>query len=148
MELWSYELGNKLRFLNNTLSVNGGVNAGIVVGSPCAPVPGVPKFNTALTGQYNFNYTDNAQSFVRGAAHWTGASNGTLDPTSPDYQCPAYSVVGASTGVKFEPWDLSLHVKNIANNQKNIQRPEVQVTADEVYRMSRRTVGFTVSGSL
>jgi len=210
--LWSYELGNKSRFLNNTLSVNAdvfyinwknlqqqitnfncgyvynvnvgsatstggeleikykptsqltfdlaggvtratlsdneGVDAGIVGANQGASVPGVPKFNTALTGQYNFSYTDNAQGFIRGAAHWTGASNGTLDPANPDYQRPAYSNVDASTGVKFENWDISLYVNNIANNQKIIQRPQVQGTADEAYRMSPRTIGFTVSGNL
>ena len=210
--LWSYEIGDKSRFLHNTLSVNadlfyidwknlqqsitdttcgfayntnvgsatstggeleikykpipsvvldlaGGydhavladsdaANQGVVGAVKGAPIPGVPKFNAALTGQYNFNVSDEALGFVRAAAHWTGPSYGALDPTNPDYQRPAYANVDASTGISFEKYDISLYVRNIANSQKIIQRPEVQYAGGEVYRMTPRTIGVTFSGKL
>jgi len=204
--LWSYEVGNKSRFLNNTLSVNadlfyinwknlqqllsfncgfnyvtnvgsatssgaemeikykpnghividlsGGVDHAVLTNSDAAEagvtgavkgadVPGVPKFNAALTGTYNFEVSDAAQGFVRSAAHWTGASYGALDPTSADYQRPAYANVDLSTGLSFERYDFSFYVQNVANNQKIIQHPVVQTTLGEVYRMTPRTIGVT-----
>jgi len=206
--LWSYEVGDKSRFLNNTLSVNadlfyinwknlqqllsfncgfnyvtnvgsatssgaemeikykpnshividlaGGVDHAVLTNSEAAQagvtgavtganVPGVPKFNAALTTTYNFEVSDSAQGFVRGAAHWTGASNGALDPTSADYQRPAYANVDLSTGLTYEQYDFSLYVNNVANNQKIIQHPVVQTTLGEVYRMNPRTIGVSVN---
>ena len=210
--LWSYEIGNKSRFLNNTLSVNAdlfhidwknlqqsitvtqcgyayntnvgsatsdggeievkykptphivldfaggythavladsaGAAVGITGANKGANVPGVPKFNVALTGQYNFDLNDDVQGFVRTAAHWTGTSNGSLDPSNPDYQRPAYANVDLSAGASFEKFDISAYVRNVANSQKIIQRPEVQYAAGEVYRMSPRTIGVTFAGKL
>ncbi|HSY26542.1 MAG TPA: TonB-dependent receptor, partial [Burkholderiaceae bacterium] len=206
--LWSYEVGNKSRFLNNTLSVNadlfyinwknlqqllsfdcgfnyvtnvgsatssgaemeikykpnghividlsGGIDHAVLTNSDAAEagvtgavkgadVPGVPKFNAALTGTYNFEVSDDAQGFVRSAAHWTGASYGALDPTSADYQRPAYANVDLSTGLSFERYDFSFYVQNVANNQKIIQHPVVQTTLGEVYRMTPRTIGVTLN---
>ncbi|PRC93391.1 TonB-dependent receptor [Solimicrobium silvestre] len=135
-------------YTHATLSDDAGLNAGVVGAVKGADVPGVPKFNLALTGQYNFAINDDVMGFVRTAAHWTGTSNGTLAPSNPDYQRPAYANVDASTGVSFEKWDVSLYVRNIANSQKIIQRPQVQGTADEAYRMSPRTIGVTLTGKL
>ena len=213
--LWSYELGTKSRFLNNTLTVNADVfyinwsnlqqsitnqkcgyaytvnvgkatstgaevevkfkpissvvldlalgathavlansdganipNNPVVGAVKGAVVPGVPKFNAALGGQYNFELNDNVLGFARLNAHWTGPSNGTLDPTNPDYSRPAYANVDASTGLSFEKFDLSFYVRNIANNQKIIQRPEVQYTSGMAYRMTPRTIGVTFTGKL
>ena len=210
--LWSYEIGDKARFLNNRLSINadlfyidwknlqqsitdttcgyayntnvgsatstGGeievkfkpiptivldfaagydhavladsdaAKAGVVGAVKGAPIPGVPKFNAALTGQYNFNYSEDALGFVRAAAHWTGPSYGALDPSNPDYQRPAYANVDASTGISFEKYDFTLYVRNIANSQKIIQRPQVQYAGGEVYRMTPRTIGISFSGKL
>jgi len=206
--LWSYEVGNKSRFLDNTLSVNadlfyinwkslqqllsfscgfnyvtnvgsatskgaeleikykptphividlaGGVDHAVLADSTAASfvtgaveganVPGVPKFNAALTGTYSFAVNDNAQGFVRGAAHWVGPSNGALDPTSTDYQRPAYANVDLSTGISFEQYDFSFYIKNVADSQKVIQHPVVQTTLGEVYRLAPRTIGVTFNG--
>ena len=101
-----------------------------------------------MGGQYNFELNDNILGFVRLNAHWTGTSNGTLDPTNPDYSRPAYANVDASTGLSFEKFDVSFYVRNVANNQKVIQHPLVQGTANEAYRMSPRTIGMTFTGKL
>ena len=207
--LWSYEVGNKSRFLNNTLSVNAdlfyinwknlqqainipacgyayntnvgnatssgaefeikfkptkslvldlaagytdatlsdsaGANAGVVGAVKGARVPGVPKYNMALTGQYNFFVNDDIYGFARSAGHWTGASYGALDPTNPDYQRPSYATYDASVGLTRDVWEVTLYVKNLTNNQSVIQRPQVQGTANEVYRISPRTIGMSLS---
>jgi len=134
-------------YTHATLSDDAGLNAGVVGAVQGATIPGVPRFNAALTGQYNFSLNDEALAYVR-TAHWTGSSNGVLNPSNPDFQRPAYANMDASTGVSFEKWDVSLYVRNIANSQKIIQRPEVQGTADEAYRLSPRTIGITLSGRL
>ncbi len=211
--LWSYEIGNKSRFLNNTLSVNadlfyidwknlqqsitispcgyayntnvgsatstggeieikykpvssividlaGGYDHAVLADSDAfklgvagatkgANIPGVPKFNVALTGQYNFEINDDILGFVRSAAHWTGPSNGTLDPSSPDFQRPAYANVDFSAGVSFEKYDFSFYVRNVANSQKIIQRPLVQyIQQGQDYRMTPRTIGLTFNAKL
>jgi len=207
--LWSYEVGNKSRFLNNTLSINAdvfyinwknlqqainipacgyayntnvgnatssgaeieikfkptkslvldlaagytdaslsdseGANAGVIGAVKGAKVPGVPKYNMALTAQYNFFINDDVYGFARGAGHWTGASNGALDPSNPDFQRPSYSTFDASVGLSKDIWEVTLFVKNLRNNQMVIQRPQVQGTANEVYRITPRTVGMSLS---
>ncbi|MET3109304.1 iron complex outermembrane receptor protein [Oxalobacteraceae bacterium GrIS 2.11] len=208
--LWSYEVGDKSRFLNNRLSINadlfyidwkqlqqsitnstcgfayntnvgsatstggeieikykptsqivldlaGGYDHAVLADSDAAAVgvkgavkganiPGVPKFNAALTGVYSFNLSGDVQGFVRGAAHWTGPSNGSLDPTNPDFQRPAYANVDLSTGASFGIYDFSLYVKNVADSQKVIQHPEVQYANNgQVYRLNPRTIGVTFS---
>ena len=118
-------------------------------------IPGVPKFNALLTGQYNFTLTDELYSFVRADAHWTGSSHGVFNPINeidgsqnPDYNRAAYSTVDLSTGLSVGKWDFSLYVKNLANNQKVIQSPHVQAIEGEVYRITPRIIGISMSGKL
>ncbi|MES2017734.1 MAG: TonB-dependent receptor [Pseudomonadota bacterium] len=214
--LWSYEVGNKSRFLNNRLSVNtsafyvdwkdmqqqvfytcgfgyntnvgratsygaeveinakpmrgvvlsfaGGLTratladsageaAGLAGAVEGARIPGVPKFNAALSAQYNFNFAGDLYGFVRGASRWTGSSNGGFSvlPTmeaNPDYHRPGYNVFEASAGVTLGNWDLTVFGKNLANNQKIIQRPIVQATYNEAYRIAPRTIGFSLAAKL
>jgi hypothetical protein len=113
----------------------------------------VPKFNVALSGQYNFNVSGDTYGFVRGAAHWTGSSyggfpllqNGAVDP---DYQRPAYSTLDLSTGLTWDKWELTLFAKNVLNNDTIIQHPVVQTTTNEAYRIAPRTIGLSLSGKL
>jgi iron complex outermembrane receptor protein len=139
------EIDAALGLTHATLTNNAGAAAGIPGAVDGANVPGVPKFNLALSGSYNFSVTEDIFGFVRAAAHWTGSSNGALSSANPDYQRPAYSTVDASTGLSWDKWELSLFVKNLANNQKIIQRPEVQGTANEAYRIVPRTFGISLS---
>ena len=210
--LWSYEVGNKSRFLNNRLSVyaslfyikwknmqqdielacdynydtnvgvatsygaeveikakptsnlvldlaggvthatlsdSDGEDAGILGAVKGANIPGVPKFNLALTATYNFNLNDDWYGFVRGGAHWTGTSNGGYSllasgDDNPDFHRPSYSTLDASAGLSYGKWDWTVFVKNMGNNQKVIQRPIVQATTDEVYRIEPRSIGISL----
>ncbi|WP_295994643.1 TonB-dependent receptor [Rugamonas sp.] len=204
--LWSYELGNKSRFLNNRLSVNAAVyyidwkniqvdrtldctfdyetnagkarSAGLeleVKAKPTADltidfstgysnaylveanqalgsnggqkVPGVPKFNATLGGEYRFTITGDTDGFVRMTGHWTGSSYGTTHDTDTDYTRPAYATVDASIGANVGKYQVSLFAKNLGNNDKIIQKPSVQFF-QENYRLVPRTVGLNFSGSI
>ena len=138
-----------------TLSDNTGQNDGVIGAVKGVDIPGVPKFNALLTGQYNFTLTDELYSFVRADAHWTGSSHGVFNPINeidgsqnPDYNRAAYSTVDLSTGLSVGKWDFSLYVKNLANNQKVIQSPHVQAIEGEVYRITPRIIGISMSGKL
>jgi len=204
--LWSYEVGDKSRFLNNRLAVNVsafyidwnniqvdralnctfdyetnagkarstgielevrgkptrdltlGLSAGYTdaylvdanqaLGSlPGQKVPGVPKFNATIDADYRYAITNSTDGFARITAHWTGSSYGTPHIGDSDYTRPAYATVDASIGANFTNWQLSLFAKNLANNNKVIQRPSVQFF-EENYRLVPRTIGLNVSGSL
>ena len=211
--LWSYEVGNKSRFLNNRLAIdadlfyvrwkgmqqelmlpcdfgynvnvgdavsygaeveikfkpmasvlldlsagvthaalsnNDAADAGIPGAVDGAAIPGVPKFNLALTGQYSFEVNNNVQGFLRGGVHWTGASHGGFallpngDP-NPDFNRPAYDTVDASVGLSWDRWEMSLFGKNLFDNDKVIQRPIVQSLQGQVYRIPPRVIGASLS---
>ena len=138
-----------------TLSDNDGELAGIPGAVEGADVPGVPNYNISLSGQYNFVISEESDylGFVRAAGHWTGDSKGgypllTNGAIDPDYQRPAYSTFDFSTGVSLGKWEVSLFVKNVANNEKIIQHPIVQSNTNEAYRIDPRTIGLSVSGKL
>ncbi|MYM24241.1 TonB-dependent receptor [Duganella sp. FT135W] len=214
--LWSYEVGNKSRFLNNRLSVNasafyvdwknmqqqvflacgfgfntnvgraksygaevevhakpipslvlsfaGGMThatlsdsdgeaAGLPGAVEGARIPGVPKFNATFSAQYNMTFDNDMYGFVRGASRWTGSSYGgfAVLPSmlpNPDYHRPAYNVLEASAGVSWGNYEVTVFAKNLTDNQKIIQRPIVQFTANEAYRIAPRTIGISLSGKL
>ncbi len=110
-------------------------------------IQGVPKYNASLTGQYNFDLANDTYGFARAAVHWVGSSHGSLIHTDPDYDRPAYSTVDASVGATWGTWELSLFAKNLLNNDKVIQRPNVQFVS-EGYRVRPLTVGLSLSAKM
>ncbi len=108
-------------------------------------IEGVPDWNTTFTGEYDFSVAGRFDAFVRGAWNWVGASHGTLVKTDPDYQRPVYDTIDASVGADFGAWEVSLFGKNLGNNDKVIQRPNVQ-GVDEGYRLRPLTIGMAISG--
>ena len=204
--VWSYEVGDKSRFLNNRLAVNaaayyidwnniqvdralnctfdyetnagkarsmgfelevkakptrdltlefaGGyskaylIDANAALGSMAGQgVPGVPKFNASLSGQYEFTVSGSSDGFARLTGHWTGTSYGAPNVGNTDYARPAYATLDASVGINFEKWQVSLFAKNLANGDKVIQRPSVQFFS-ESYRLAPRLIGLSVSGKI
>ena len=110
-----------------------------------AEIEGVPKFNAAITAQYNFAVRDDLSGFVRAAAHWVGASHGTLDVTNADYQRPAYHTLDASFGISFAWADVTIFAKNLLADDTIIQHPSV-ASVSTGYRVAPRAVGVSVSG--
>jgi len=110
-------------------------------------IPGVPRYNIAATADYNFDVTDRISGFVRGSSNWIGASRGALLSSDPDYARPAYNTVNLSVGTIVGAWETTLFAKNLFNNQKVIQHPNVEFV-NEGYRLRPLTVGLSLSGSL
>jgi outer membrane receptor protein involved in Fe transport len=110
-------------------------------------IPGVPRFNLTLTADYNFDITDRIAAFVRGSSNWIGPSHGALLASDPDYSRPAYNTVNLSVGTNFGVWETALFAKNLFNDQKVIQHPNVEFVS-EGYRVRPLTIGLSLSGSL
>lgn len=114
-------------------------------------IPGVPKFNVALTGTYSFDINDDYYAFFRGAAHMVGTSYGGFSvlpdgSPNPDYQRPSYHTFDVSTGVTYKEWEATFFIKNLANNNMVIQRPVEQAQASGlVYLIAPREVGVSLS---
>ncbi len=130
---------NKAVFSNSAGQANGVLGA--IQG---AAIEGVPKYNTQLSAKYNFSVWDDKSAFVLASMHWIGSSHGSLDPTDPDYNRPAYHTLDASTGVAFESFELSLYIKNALDDKTIIQRPSIN-EVEEGYRVNPRTIGMNVT---
>lgn len=134
--------------LDNTLfDANGNMLYGAVAGTA---IPGVPNYNIALTGTYTFNIRDEYTGFIRGAARFVGSSHGGFPmlpggDVNPDFNRGAYHLFDASTGLSWGNWEASIYVKNLLNNNRVIQRPIVQATLGEVFRLEPRSVGVTLA---
>ncbi len=61
---------------------------------------------------------------------------------NPNYINPGYGVLNASFGLSSKFIDLSVYAKNLGNDRKIIQEPEVN-TVFEAYTVRPRTVGVT-----
>jgi outer membrane receptor protein involved in Fe transport len=105
-------------------------------------IQGVPKYNAALGFEYRFAAFGSGGAFVRGNGQWVGASRGDLNRDSVDYERPGYFTADASGGVTLDRWEFSAFVKNLLNNDKVIQRPNIQ-GVDTVYHLRPRTIGLT-----
>lgn len=126
---------------------SGVVINGVVVNNTFAgeDVPGVPRWSGNFAAQYQFTVAS-ALLFVRGEANFVGSSHGTLVTTDPDYQRPAYSLFQASAGATIGRYDISIFGKNLTNDDKIIQRPNIlNAGFDEGYRIAPKTIGANVS---
>ncbi|MGH2447096.1 MAG: TonB-dependent receptor domain-containing protein [Chloroflexota bacterium] len=112
---------------------------------PGEDVPAVPRWNGNLNGEYDFALRG-LQMFVRAEATYVGSSHGTLVTTDPDYSRPSYSVYQASMGATVGRYDIRVFAKNLTNNDKIIQRPDIINAGYDVgYRITPRIIGANVS---
>jgi outer membrane receptor protein involved in Fe transport len=111
---------------------------------PGSPVPGVPTWSSSVSAEYRWPLAGGAHAFINGSWYFTGSSHGTFFTDEPDYDRPTYSIGNASAGVSFGHLLLSAFVKNLANEQKIIQQPLVEVT-NLAYRPWPRVVGVSAS---
>jgi outer membrane receptor protein involved in Fe transport len=109
-----------------------------------APVEGVPIWSGKLSADYSRPLSDTVDGFARADWTFTGHSHGTFAPGEPDYERPAYALVGASVGVDFDAYEISVFAKNLLNDRTLIQQPNVQ-TVNEGYRPWPRIVGVAAS---
>jgi hypothetical protein len=74
---------------------------------------------------------------------------------NPDYKRPSYVTLDASLGLEYGRWEFTLFGKNLTNNNKIIQRPDIQgsgvdTPGNELYGLTYlgnvipNTQGFTL----
>ena len=82
--------------------------------------------------------------YLRGSADWVGSSKGSFVRSDPDFVRPGYMTADASFGISFDKLELIAFVKNLTNNDKVIQQPNIQ-GVDTVYHLRPRTLGVTAN---
>ncbi len=121
-------------------------------------VPGTPNYNFDFDAKQEFEVSDAASAYVRVDIPWVGPSNGNVegpDPATglaanPDYRRPSYITMDASLGLDYGRWSFELFGKNLTNNNKIIQRPDIQGSAVPGYGLNYlgnfvpNTQGFTL----
>jgi iron complex outermembrane receptor protein len=125
---------------------------------PGEKVPGVPDFNLSFDARDNFQVSDTVSGFVAIAPNWVGESLGNVigsDPATglqanPDFKRPSYITLDASAGIDFGRWEITIFGRNLTNNNKIIQRPDIQGSASPEYEFNylgtptRNEQGFTL----
>ena len=107
-------------------------------------VPGVPRWSASLSGRYTKRLGKGVEGFTSANWNYVGHSHGTVSVTDPDYNRPAYAVAGLSVGASYHDWQYSLFVQNLFDEQKIIQRPNLQ-QVNRGYTLRPRTIGFGVT---
>jgi outer membrane receptor protein involved in Fe transport len=112
----------------------------------------VPDYTYTGSAAYDIKLGSGGTLVSRIDYTYSGSSYGSyqqLDylnspPTAnPNYHNPGYGVLNASLGLTSRIFDLSLYAKNLGNDRKIIQQPEVN-TVFEAYTVRPRTVGLTL----
>ena len=125
---------------------------------PGEKVPGVPDFNLSFDARDTFQVSDTVSGFVAIAPNWVGESLGNVigaDPATglqanPDFKRPSYITLDASAGIDFGRWEITIFGRNLTNNNKIIQRPDIQGSASPEYEFNylgtptRNEQGFTL----
>ena len=146
--------------LTDGVDVNGNRVDGTFAGEK---VPGVPDYNLNMDAKQTFQLNDATEGFFSITIPWVGESHGNViagDPATglaanPDYKRPSYVTLDLSTGIDWGRWEFTLFGKNLTNNNKIIQRPDIQgsgvdTPGNELYGLTYlgnvipNTQGFTL----
>jgi iron complex outermembrane recepter protein len=104
-------------------------------------IPGVPDYSINAGAEYSQPLDFGGRGKVRLDAQWIGSSQGTIIHDDPDFNRPSYFVMGVSGGVRWGSYDVSLFIKNLLNDDKVIQRPNV-AGVEYGIRVPPRTYGI------
>ena len=107
------------------------------------PIPNTPKWSADFSTQYDTWFGDALKGFVTADWNFTGASHGTVLKGDPDYNRPSYNLLGATAGLDVRSWEVAVFVKNVLNDQKIIEKPNLQ-SVNRGYTLVPRTVGLSV----
>jgi iron complex outermembrane receptor protein len=108
-------------------------------------VPGVPDYSVSTSLEYKHPLTAiGARGLLRTNAQWVGSSQGVIQHGDPDFDRPSYFVMGASGGLQWSDYEVSLFVTNLLGNHKVIQRPNIALVE---YGVTVRPRTFGISGS-
>ena len=137
--------------VNATLDHGVAVNGVLIAGTePGEKVPGVPEFNFSADVKKTFEINDYVRGFVAVSPNWIGDSHGEVIKDNPDYKRPGYVTLDASAGLEFGRWEVTVFGRNLTNNDKIIQRPDIQGSASPIYEFdylgapTRNSQGFTL----
>jgi outer membrane receptor protein involved in Fe transport len=137
--------------VNATLDHGVEVNGVLIQGTePGEKVPGVPEFNFTADLKQTFQISDTISGFVTIAPNWVGDSHGDVINSNPDYKRPSYITLDASAGLEYGRWEFTVFGRNLTNNNKIIQRPDIQGSASPEYEFdylgtpTRNIQGFTL----
>ena len=140
----SYRPVNSLKFAlsagaQHAVVTNTTNSIDVPVGSRLIDVP-----NATYTGSVTYNTPINGELTLRSRADygWTGHSYGSYQPSNANYFNPSYGVLNASFTVAATKYEVSLYAKNLNNDQKIIQSPQIN-TVVEGYTVRPRTFGLT-----
>jgi iron complex outermembrane recepter protein len=107
-------------------------------------VPGVPDYSFSTSVEYAQPFADGSHGILRTNAEWIGRSQGTIIHGDPDFDRPAYFVMGASAGMRWEKYDVSLFITNLLDQHKAIQRPNI---ASVEYGVTVRPRTYGIGGT-
>jgi len=107
-------------------------------------LPGTPNWTADASTQYDVHITDSVKGFALADWNWVGSSHGTVLKTDPDYDRPTYSLLGLNAGVDYAAWEFALFAKNVLNDQKIVQRPNLQ-SVNRGYTLTPRTIGLSAA---
>jgi iron complex outermembrane recepter protein len=104
-------------------------------------IPGVPDYSINTSAEYTQPFAFGGRGRARLDAQWIGTSQGTIIHDDPDFNRPSYFVMGASTGVQWGQWDVSLFITNLLDEDKAIQHPNI-AGVEYGIRVQPRTYGI------
>ena len=110
-------------------------------------IEGAPVWNGSATLEYSGQLTAEVTGFALWNYRGTGNSHGALSSSNPDYFRPSYGADNVTIGIKYQRWEFTLFGKNVFNEQKTIQRPNIQSVVEGI-TLRPRTIGFAVTGKL
>lgn len=131
------------------LALNGSMEHAVVTSTTNASVVGVgahlidvPNASYNAMMVYTHALNDTYTLTTRADYAWTGHSNGSYQASSPNYNNPSYGSLDASMKLTANSYDVSLYIKNLLNNEKIIQSPQIN-TVTEGFTLRPRTIGVS-----
>jgi outer membrane receptor protein involved in Fe transport len=112
----------------------------------------VPEYTYTTSASYSQPLQTGSNLMGRIDYTYSGSSYGSYQPldylnnpatANPNYHNPGYGVLNASFGFVGHAYELTAYAKNLGNDRKIIQQPEVN-TVFEAYTVHPRTVGLTL----
>jgi outer membrane receptor protein involved in Fe transport len=105
-------------------------------------VPGVPEYSVSTSIDYTHPVFTDAAAIYNLNGQWIGPSQGTIEHGDPDFNRPAYFVMGGKAGVNWTRFNLALFVTNLLDQHKAIQRPNIALVEYGV-TVRPRTIGLS-----
>jgi iron complex outermembrane recepter protein len=100
-----------------------------------------PEWNAVFSADRSWSIASHSRVIFHLDYDWTGPSNGSYVPSSPDYKDPSYGVLNANLGLAFGQSQLTLYANNALDNSTIIKHPEVNLVI-EAYTVVPRIIGI------